>query len=476
MARYIAECSKYFITGCMILYTIGCFGAFAYPTEKRRGWIYNLQCALLFVIQFLSYLTLCLRTGQLSYLFFYGFLQIAIFATLVLYHTIYPDSNRLTINNMCMLLSIGFILLARLDFSKAVKQLLIVAASMAVALCIPYFIKNLKLLKNLKWVYALLGVAALLAVMILGQVTHGSKISYSIGGITFQPSEIVKILFVFCIASMLCEAASIKEVFISAIVAASHVLILVLSKDLGSALIFFVGYVFLVYIASHHFLYLLAGVIAGCMGSVVAYRLFSHVQVRVLAWKDPWSVIDKEGYQITQSLFAIGSGNWFGLGLGKGASSDIPYVETDFIFSAITEEMGVIFSGCVILVSLSSFLMILRLSMKLKDRFYRLLASGIGVMYIFQVFLTVGGGTKFIPLTGVTLPFISYGGTSVLTTLAMFAIVQGLFMIREEEARQQRKRLQKIEHPYGPEPDGDFIYYETDWEKETQEDEADEDQ
>lgn len=444
MAQYIAECSKYFITACMVLYTAGCFLVFAFPTEKKRGWVYNIQCVLIFVIQFMAYLTLCLRTGKLNYLFFYGFLQIAVFAVLVLYHMLYPKINRLTINNMCLLLSVGFILLTRLDFTKAVKQFLIVAVSFVVALTIPYLIKTLKQLRNLKWVYALTGVAALGLVMILGQVTHGSKISFSLGGITFQPSEFVKLLFVFCIASMLCEAADLKQVCLSAVVAAAHVLILVLSKDLGSALIFFVGYVFLVFLASRNFLYLLAGAAAGAAGSYLAYRLYRHVQVRVLAWRDPWSVIDREGYQITQSLFAIGSGGWFGLGLGKGAASDIPFVESDFIFSAVTEELGVIFSVCVILICLSNFLMILYLSMKLRDRFYQLVASGIGVMYLFQVFLTIGGGTKFIPLTGVTLPFVSYGGSSVLTTMMMFAVVQGLFMIQEEEdtgKRRVRKRV-----------------------------------
>lgn len=121
------------------------------------------------------------------------------------------------------------------------------------------------------------------------------------------------------------------------------------------------------------------------------------------------------------------------MGVYQGKPTDIPYVEADFIFSAIAEEMGVIFSLCLILVCLSCFLMFIHISMRLKDDFYKLISVGISIIYIFQVFLTIGGGTKFIPLTGVTLPLVSYGGSSVLSTIIMFSIIQGLYVIRHKE-------------------------------------------
>ena len=155
-------------------------------------------------------------------------------------------------------------------------------------------------------------------------------------------------------------------------------------------------------------------------------------------------MIDSTGYQITQSLFAITSGGWFGLGLFKGTPESIPFVEADFIFSAITEELGLLFALCVILICVSSFVMFMNISMNLKDKFYQLTAFGLGVTYIFQVFLTIGGGCKIIPLTGVTLPFISYGGSSVLTTLIMFSITEGLSMIQEEEAEEEKYRRKRI--------------------------------
>lgn len=199
----------------------------------------------------------------------------------------------------------------------------------------------------------------------------------------------------------------------------------------------------MVYVASKNWLYLIAGGIGGGAAAFVAWKVFTHVQVRVQAWKDPWSVIDSAGFQITQSLFAISSGGWFGLGLFKGTPESIPFVEADFIFSAIAEELGIIFAVCVMLICVSCFVMFMNISIRLNDKFYQLVAFGLGVTYIFQVFLTIGGGSKFIPLTGVTLPLISYGGSSVLTTLMMFATIEGLYIIKQDEVMAQRKTKKK---------------------------------
>lgn len=172
--------------------------------------------------------------------------------------------------------------------------------------------------------------------------------------------------------------------------------------------------------------------------------MFSHVRTRVIAFLHPWSNINDSGYQITQSLFAIGTGGWFGLGIDQGDPTSIPYVEQDFIFSAVAEEMGIIFGICLILVCVSCFIVFMKIAMQLKEDFYRYIAVGISTIYIFQVFLTIGGGTRFIPLTGVTLPLVSYGGSSVLTTIIMFSIIQGLYCIQSQEGkrnvRKERRR------------------------------------
>lgn len=444
MELYVSEFSKYVITLLIALYTYESFAVFKKKQESDRNGIYTRQNILMFGLHFSCFIVICFETGDITYLFFYAFQQIVLYATVILFRMLYPKTNRLLVNNMCMLLTVGFVILTRLSLGKAIRQFIIVMISLVIALVIPFFVSRFRFLKEWKWIYAAAGIVALGIVLVLGQTTYGSKLSYTIAGLTFQPSEFVKIIFVFFVASALYKAAGFFEVFTTAVIAAAHVIILVCSKDLGSALIFFVVYVLMVVVASKNWLYLLAGVSGGSVAAYLAYRVFPHIQVRVQAFKDPWSVIDSTGYQITQSLFAITSGGWFGLGLFKGTPESIPFVEADFIFSAITEELGLLFALCVILICVSSFVMFMNISMNLKDKFYQLTAFGLGVTYIFQVFLTIGGGCKFIPLTGVTLPFISYGGSSVLTTLIMFSITEGLSMIQEEEAEEEKHRRKRI--------------------------------
>lgn len=448
MELYITELSKYLITLFVALYTLECFLVFRFQEEEKRSGIYIRQNILMFLVHFSCFLVICFETGKLEYLLFYILQQILLFAAIVLFCMIYPEGNRLIINNMCMLLSISFVILTRLSYEKAVKQFFIVTASIIIGMLIPFFMRKLKILKNLTWIYAGVGVLMLGIVLILGSVTNGSKISYSIAGITFQPSEVVKILFVFFLASALCEVHDFPRVLLTAVIAGVHVMILVVSKDLGSALIFFIVYIVMVFLATGNWLYLLLGCGGGCGAAVIAYHIFSHVQVRVQAWQDPFSCIDNAGYQITQSLFAISSGGWFGLGLFRGTPTSIPYVEADFIFSAVAEELGILFAMCLILICISCFLMFMNIAMRLRSRFYQLIAIGLGITYIFQVFLTIGGGTKFIPMTGVTLPLISYGGSSVLTTLVMFFIIEGLYIIRQDEgtARIKKKRRKRVEY------------------------------
>lgn len=431
MLVYITELSKYFILILIFFYTVEALTTVF--RKKKNSKVYVREEIYLFLIQFLAYATICLKTGKLEYLFFYAILQIVIFSAIVLFQTIYPGIDKGLLNNMTLLLSLGFIILTRLDFSKAVKQLIIVAVSLAASFFVPVLIRKVSILRRLKWIYVILGIVCLSVVLLLGQVTHGAKNFYTIAGVTIQPSEFVKVIFVFAVAAMLYHKKRLSTYVISAVVAAVHVLILVASKDLGSALIFFVTYMAILLVASKNYLYLTFGLAAGSAAAVAAYKVFTHVQVRVQAFLDPFNVIDNEGYQITQSLFAIACGGFFGTGLMKGVPDDIPYVESDFIFSAIAEEMGVLAAVCMLIICVTCFLTFMKNAMAVQDAYYRLVAVGLGVMYIFQVFLTVGGGIKFIPLTGVTLPFVSYGGSSVLVSIFVFAIMQGIILRTKDE-------------------------------------------
>ena len=431
MQEYIIELSKYFIAAFMILYTLVSLLALCQRKNGKTQGVSAVQTILMFLIQVLCFLDLTLVSRDVQYLFFFAFIMLFQFAAITMVSLIYDRVNHFLLNNMCMLLGTGLCMVSRLSFQKAIKQYVIVVISLMISLLIPFLIKKIRFFKKLTWVYAAVGIGLLSVVLVLGEITHGSKISFSVGGVTFQPSEFVKILYVFFLAGALWEKTSLGRVVLTAILAGAHVIILVVSKDLGSALIFFVTYVMMLYVATKKPVYLLAA--AGCavVASVGAYYIFSHIQVRVQAWRDPWSVINDAGYQIAQSMFAICSGGMFGLGLYGGTPGDIPYVETDFIFSAMAEELGILFCICLIMVYISCFIMFMNIAVRVKDRFYQLVAFGLGVTYGFQIFLTVGGGTKFIPLTGVTLPLISYGGSSVLATLIMFAVVEGIYCIRQ---------------------------------------------
>lgn len=449
MVLYVIEISRYLISAAAVLYTLASFMVFYYKNETRRNGLYLLQNILMFSIQLICFIQMTYTTGNTDLIFFMAVQVVILLAALMLFHLLYPLANRLVVNNMCFLLMVGFVILTRLSLARAVRQFIIACASLVIGFFIPFIISKWKSLRSLTWVYAAVGLAALSIVLILGSATFGAKITYTIAGVTFQPSEFVKILFVFFVAAAFYKTTDFKQVLIVSAVAAAHVMVLVLSRDLGGALIYFVVYLTMLFVATRNYLYLFAGLGGGAAAALVAYKLFTHIQVRVQAWRDPWSVIDSTGYQVTQSLFGISSGGLFGLGLYGGKPEAIPLVSVDFIFSAVTEEMGIIFGVCLALVCVSTFLMIMYQSYYLRDTFYQLLAFGIGVMYIFQVFLTIGGGAKFVPLTGVTLPLVSYGGTSVLVTIVTFFIFEGLCVLRAEEHARAIERLERMEHRRG---------------------------
>lgn len=419
----------------MICYTYDCFGIFSYPDEDQQHSILIRQNIIMYVFQFLCFLTMYLIKGELKYLILYVVLVLLITLTIVFYVKLYPKVSRLILNNMCMLISIGIIMITRLDFTYGMKQLAYFGLSMILSLIVPIVIRKAHFLSNSSWikVYAGLGIISLGLVVFLAETSYGAKLGFTILGISIQPSEFVKLVYVFFIAASLYYSTSFTSVVKTTTLAAIHVLALVFSTDLGAAVILFVVYLVMIYVGTKNVFYAIIGIIAGACGSVLGYYLFSHVQVRVEAWLDPFAVYTGSGYQVAQSLFAIGTGGWTGFGLFQGAPTTIPVAESDFIFSAICEEMGLIIGLCVILMCVSCYIMFLNIAMQITNQFYKLIALGLGTTYIFQAFLTIGGVTKFIPSTGVTLPLVSYGGSSLLSTLIMFAIIQGLYILREDE-------------------------------------------
>lgn len=423
---------KYIITFIMTLYAFSCFNVFRHKTENERRYIYFRQNIYMIIIYSLSFLVLANKHKDINYIIFYSVSLISLISVIIVTRIIYKRANPLITNNMCMLLSIGFIIIARLSFDKAIRQYVISMFAIIATFFIPFIITKGPFFSKLKWTYAGLGIAALMFVLIFSVATNGAKISLTLFSVTFQPSEFVKLLFVFAVASFLSKSESIKDIIIITVISAVHILILVISKDLGGAIILFIVYICVLYVATCNVLYLCAGTVLCGVGSIIGYKIFAHVRVRVNAFINPFDCINNAGYQITQSLFAICSGGLFGMGISEGMPNTIPVVAADFIYSAISEEFGTIFGVCIILICISCFVMFMNIAMKFDNTFYKYVAVGLGILYIFQVFLTIGGVTKFIPLTGVTLPLVSYGGTSVLVTIIMFSVIQGLYIGRNK--------------------------------------------
>ncbi len=440
MVNIIVEVSKYLMIILIVVYAFVCFSVFGYKDPTKKQSLLRSQNVLMFLLHATAFLVMYLQTEEIQILAFYVMQVILFAATLILYHLFYPRVSRLVVNNMLMLLCIGFIMLTRLDYDSALRQFIIAALAIVVSFVVPVIIRRWRQLSEWRIAYAIAGLVSLALVILVGQVTGGALLSFEIGGISVQPSELVKIIFVFFVAASFKRSRQFKDIVITTAVAALHVLILVASKDLGCALIIFTVYLVMLYVATRNPGYIAAGLGAGAVGAVGAYYMFSHVRTRVIAWRDPFGAYDNGGYQIAQSLFAIGTGGWFGMGLYKGSPTSIPVNTSDAIFSAIAEELGLIFALCMLLICLSVYIMFLNIAMQLHDMFYKLVALGLGTCYIFQVFLNVGGMTKFIPLTGVTLPLVSYGGSSLFSTMIMFAIIQGLYIVHEDEEEDLEKR------------------------------------
>ncbi|MDO5475734.1 MAG: FtsW/RodA/SpoVE family cell cycle protein [Eubacteriales bacterium] len=456
MNAYAISLSKYVNTGLMLLFTLLSFLGFAARGPRLRRFVEIFQQVLLAAFLANANMTIAwivkgesgrriLLLCAMEILFLLSFMA--------LYRIVHEMADMFLFNNICMLLSIGFVIITRISyyggsesisykFNEPIKQFVMASAGLLLMLVIPFFRRMFDGLRHMGIVFGILGIVALSGVLLLSVATNGAMITYTIAGFTFQPSEFVKILYIIMLAALLSGEITRRRAMLVTILCIVHVGILVLSRDLGSALIFFVVYLMMLFLASGRWTVLVTGALLGAAGALVCYFLFYHVRVRVEIWRDPFSVIDSLGYQIAQSLFAISYGGLWGAGLTQGAPDRIPFVESDFIFAAISEELGLIFSVCLILLCINCFLRILSLSSSYSNRFFQLFTYGAAVCYIFQAFLTIGGETKFIPLTGVTLPLVSYGGSSVLSTLIMLGIVEMIYILHDERTARFLERYE----------------------------------
>lgn len=339
-----------------------------------------------------------------------------------------------------MLASVGFIMIYRLNRGLGFKQIVWFSGGI-VLFFLSYFIYiRIKIWNKLMYAYAFASFGLFLVTLVFGSNIKGSTNWIVIKGFSFQPSELIKILFIFTLACYLTHSEQIflnaltlklKQIKIKGRIALMAIVymfmgFLVMQRDWGTALLFFIIYITMMYVFDTDMKFLLLNVIIAALGGTVGYFALYHIRVRVVTWLNPWADIAGKGYQITQSLFAIGSGGFFGTGLGMGRPDYIPEVTTDFIFSAICEEMGIFGGVAVILLYFLLAYRGIKIVLKTGDTFKKAVALGITCMFGFQTFIIIGGVIKLIPLTGITLPFISYGGSSLTTSFIQLGILEAV--------------------------------------------------
>ena len=361
-----------------------------------------------------------------------------------------PRADGTLLGLAVLLNGIGFVTIARLDPELARYQSLWTAVGVAAFVIILRLVQRIRDLERYRYTFALVGIASLLlsAVPGIGREINGARLWVQIGPLNFQPGEAAKVTLVIFLAAYLVEKRELLSTptwrvgpvmlpdpkhFAPLLLAwGSSILVMVREKDLGSSLLFFAVFLAMLYMATARASYVGIGAALFAAGATVAYQIFGHVQDRVTTWLDPWPTAQAQGFQLVQALFAFGSGGVAGTGLGLGSPGSIPNASTDFVFAAIGEELGLIGTTAVLLTYLLLIGVGFRIALRAEQPFLKLLAAGLTTMLGIQTFIILGGVTRLIPLTGITMPFVSYGGSSLL---ANFVILALLLRISDEVAR-----------------------------------------
>jgi cell division protein FtsW (lipid II flippase) len=383
-----------------------------------------------------------ISTASLSYLAF--FLGLFVAAHLVA-RAVLPYADPYLMPLAALLTGIGLTMIYRVDPDLALRQGLWLVIGLAVFAACAIFIRDYRVLDGVKYILALCAIILLIlpALPKLGATINGASLWVRIGPIAFQPGEVAKVLLVVFLAGYLRDR---REVLASGLgrfglpplkhagplllIWGGAMLILFQTNDLGGGLLYFAVFLAMLYMATGRWAFVAVGSALFALGAYGLYHVVPHVEERVTIWLHPWSDPADAGYQLVQSIYAISGGGLFGAGLGRGVlvtpdgGTYIPYLQTDFIYSAIAQELGLAGAAAVLLLYIVLVYRGFRIAMLADDGFSKLLAAGLTVTLAVQAFIIVGGVTGLIPLTGITLPFVSYGGSSLVANfLALWLLM-----------------------------------------------------
>ena len=378
---------------------------------------------------------------QVLALYAIGYLLIGLLGHLLLIGNA-PRADQVVFPLVYMLTGLGLMSVLRLRPELALRQFLWVfigVAWMGIAAGYPHWHR----LVYWKYSSAVVGLLLLLLTTLLGYEAGGARRWLALGGFRFEPVELVRVLLVIFLAGYLCQARKRRQGTKGKFLGLSlpepryvgplvtmwilFMFVLVAQRDLGAAFLFYGIFQAMLLVATGNMAYLVVGACMAAVGAGLAYRLFSHVQVRFQAWWNPWVRLESGGYQIAQSLFSLGAGGIFGRGWGRGAAaSTVPAVHTDFVFSSLAEELGLLGSGAVLFLYLFLVMRTVRAALLANDEFLQLLTIGIGSLFAIQAIVIIGGVIKMIPMTGITMPFISYGGSSLISSYLLVGAILGI--------------------------------------------------
>lgn len=351
-----------------------------------------------------------------------------------------PDADPTLLPLAGLLNGLGFVFIARIDERLAWQQAAWTAFGIALFCVTLMVVRRARNLDSYRWSFALLGIILLMLPLVpgIGKEINGARIWINVGPMSFQPAEVAKIVLAIFFASYLVEkrellamgrrvgpitVPDLKHLGPVLLAWAASLVVMISQKDLGSSLLFFALFIVMLWVATERFSYVVTGTALFAAGAYLSWRAFDHVQTRVTIWLDPWADTQDKGFQIVQAAFAMAAGGVGGTGLGLSGRINIPEAESDFIFAVLASELGLV-GATVILIA---FLLIigagLRIAVRADHAFDKLLAVGLTTLIGLQSFIIIAGVTRVLPLTGITLPFVSYGGSSLISNYVLLALL-----------------------------------------------------